>query len=188
MMGTIPFSKIVVTAGKPKRPPIVGRTSEGLSSAKAIAADRVMTVHQHSAETKTDFGVVEFEKGVSGQILIFPKSLKRFADKRVVGVKYDLLEWPAVPKNQQVRIGAPKRSRKRKPRGTKTSAITGKRSAKEEGASASVIKFPMPEADNQEDRNPYVIEIKNQVRHALNILEEGKQVAASNLLRGIISN
>ncbi|MGA8656310.1 MAG: hypothetical protein WB586_09185 [Chthoniobacterales bacterium] len=64
-------------------------------------ANRVMTVHQDPVDKRTDFGVVGFQKGIPGQILIFPRSLERFAGKRVVGVKYDLLESPAVPRKQQ---------------------------------------------------------------------------------------
>ena len=129
-----------------------------------------------------------FQKGVSGQIQIFPGSLKRFADKRVVGVNYDLLERPAGPKNQRASsTGAAKLSSKRQSRGTKTSAITGEPPYKEEGPRSRGIRFTAPDADNEKGSNPDVVEIKNRVRHAMNLLEEGKQAAAFNLLKRIVS-
>src|SRR5262245_39888466 len=77
------------------------RPGEGAILQKAIKANRVMTIHQRPDGTKTDYGTIGFEKNVPGQVLIFPKSVRSFADKRVVGVKYDLLEWAAAPKGQQ---------------------------------------------------------------------------------------
>jgi hypothetical protein len=76
-----------------------------------------MTIHQRPTGTKTDYGTIGFEKNVSGQVLIFSKSLRSFADKRVIGVKYDLLEWPSVPKNQQAPKAQPaKPATKSKPK------------------------------------------------------------------------
>ena len=189
MRGTVRFARIVEAVGKPSIHLLWMEPAKDSVLQKAVKAYRVMTVHQHSAETKTDFGVVGHQKGVSGQVLIFPKSLKRFADKRVVGVNYDLLEWPAVPKNQQaIRTRGAKGALKRQPRGTKASSIRGKEPANEEDSPARVIEFPTPKADNEEEPNQDVIGIKNQVRHAMNLLEEGKQVAAFNLLKRIVSS
>ena len=54
-----------------------------------------MTVKQETVGAKADFGVVGFlqEKNVS--YLLFPKSLARFKDARVIGIKYDLVESSA---------------------------------------------------------------------------------------------
>ena len=188
-MGTVRFSKVVETVGKPSVHLLWMEPARDRVLQKAMNANRVMRVHQALADTKTDFGVVGFQKGISGQILIFPRSLKRFAGKRVVGVKYDLLEWPAVPRKQQaMAIGLAKRSAKQEWQGAKIASTTGKGPAAEERATARVIKFPTPEADRQDEANPDVVEIKNQVRHALRVLTEGKQVSAVNLLKRIVDS
>ncbi len=101
MTATVRFSKLVESAGKPSVHLLWVDPAKDSVLQKAIHANRVLTVRQRPADTKADYGTVGFEKGVSGQILIFPKSIKHFADKRVIGVKYDLLEWPGVPKTQE---------------------------------------------------------------------------------------
>jgi hypothetical protein len=42
-------------------------------------------------ESGTDFGVVGFKESREARYLIFPKSLKRFADKRVIGIDWALV-------------------------------------------------------------------------------------------------
>lgn len=46
--------------------------------------------------TKTDFGTIGFdhERANGGQLLIFPKSLRRFSGARVIGIKFDLVQQP----------------------------------------------------------------------------------------------
>jgi hypothetical protein len=186
VMGTVRFSKIVETAGKPVVHVLWVDPAKDPVLKKAINADRVMLVHQQLPKAKADYGTVGFQKGVSGQILIFPKSLKAFADQRVTGVKYDLLEWATVPKSQQAhRVIPAKRSAKDKPQGTKIHASV-ERSAAEESAAGMVVKFPNPQDADVDDPSAELEEIKNQVRLAMNALEEGKQVAAFNLLKRII--
>jgi hypothetical protein len=117
MMDTVRFSKIVETVGKPSVHVLWIDPAKDTILQKAIKANRVMTIHQPPAGTKTDYGTIGFEKNVSGQVLIFPKSLKSFADKRVIGVKYDLLEWASVPKSQQAPKAQPaKPATKSKPK------------------------------------------------------------------------
>jgi hypothetical protein len=189
MMGPVRFSKIVETVGKPSVHLLWMEPAKDRVLQKAINANCVMTIHQYLTDTRSDFGVVGFQKGIPGQILIFPRSLKCFAGRRVVGVKYDLLEWPAVPRNQQsVRTGSAKRPAKQKSHGTEIPSVTGKRPAGEERVTARVIKFPTPEADNEDEPHPDVVEIKDQVRHALKVLGEGKRLAALNLLKRIVDS
>jgi hypothetical protein len=194
MMDTVRFSKIVETAGKPSDHVLWIDPAEDTILQKAIKANRVMTVHQQPGGARTDYGTVGFQKNVAGQILIFPKSLKQFADKRVIGVKYDLLESPAVPKNQQAPKPRPaERPAKSKPDDTKIPALPEKRPGKEESANVRVVKFPTPKTDDKvgpkEDIEKIKIEeIKNQVRQAMKVLEEGKHVAAFNLLQRIVDS
>ena len=48
-----------------------------------------MTVQK--TESGTDFGVVGFKERKGANYLVFPKSLKRFADKRIVGIDWALV-------------------------------------------------------------------------------------------------
>jgi hypothetical protein len=235
MMDTVRFSKIVETVGKPSVHVLWIDPAKDTILQKAIKANRVMTIHQPPAGTKTDYGTIGFEKNVSGQVLIFPKSLRSFADKRVIGVKYDLLEWASVPKSQQApKAQLAKPATKSKPK--KIPAQRVEQPVAEESAPARVLKFPAqkveppepeptpppPEPEptpppldqppefeipeptpipapppvttplphrtpkNEERPNEEVEEIKKQVRQAMKILEEGKHVAAFNLLKHIV--
>jgi hypothetical protein len=117
MMGTIRFSKIVDTAGKPTVHTLWIEPGKDSFLQNAIKANRVMTIHQRPAGTKTDYGTVGFEKKVSGEVLIFPKSIRAFADMRVIGVNYDLLDWPATPRSQEApKPQPPKPPLKNKPK------------------------------------------------------------------------
>jgi hypothetical protein len=187
-MSTIRFSKVVEVAGKPIVHVLWVDPEKDPILRKAINAGRVMTVRQGLPNGKTDYGTVGFEKGVSGQILIFPSSLKSFVDKRVTGLKYDLFEWPTVPKSQQVhKVVPPKRSAKGKPNQSEIPAVATP-SVVAERSPATVIKFPDPEDDDASETNAEIEELKKQVRLAIQALEEGKQVVAFKLLSRIIDS
>ena len=79
-MSTVRFSKIIEAAGKPVVHVLWIDPAKDRILKKAIKAHRVMTVHQRVVNAKSDYGTVGFQKGVSGQILIFPKSLKRLSE------------------------------------------------------------------------------------------------------------
>ena len=49
-----------------------------------------------------------------------------------------------------------------------------------------MVEFPAPKVEDKDGPNEEVEEIKKQVRQAMKILEEGKQVAAFNLLKRIV--
>jgi len=51
-----------------------------------------------------------------------------------------------------------------------------------------VVKLPNPEDDHEDGPTTDVEELKNQVRLAMKVLEEGKQVAAFNLLKRIVDS
>jgi hypothetical protein len=185
-METVRFSKIVETVGRPVVHVLWVDPDEDPILKKAIGAKRVMTVHQGVTKAKADYGTVGFQKGDSGQILIFPKSLKHFADTRVTGVKYDLLDSATVPKGQPApKIVPAKRVTKAKPRETTVQAMA-ERSDAEENAAATMVKFPPPEENDGDGPTWDIEEIKKQVMVAMKALEEGKHVAAFNVLKRIV--
>jgi hypothetical protein len=205
-MDTVRFSKIVEAAGKPDIHVLWIDPSKDSVLQKAIKANRVMTIHQQATGAKTDYGTVGFEKNVSGQVLIFPKSLRSFENKRVVGVKYELLEAASAPTpvpeyQESTKVQPPKPVEKSKPKKSKPKESKPKEvpepvvePAVAEPAvveeivpeTARVVEFPTPKVEDENKPNEEVEEIKNQIREAMKILEEGKQVAAYNLLKRIV--
>ena len=64
---------------------------------RALAENRVMTLHQELHGGKKDFGTVGFLKDRHAQILLFPKSLRRFAGQRIIAVDYALFAKGGMP-------------------------------------------------------------------------------------------
>jgi len=48
-----------------------------------------MTIQK--SESGTDFGIVGFKERKGATYLVFPKSLKRFADRRIIGIDWGLV-------------------------------------------------------------------------------------------------
>ena len=84
---TARFAEVVDKAGKPEvytlwQKPAADRHFQSLNK-----SNRVMTIQK--SESGTDFGLVGFKERKGASYLVFPKSLKRFADKRIVGINWD---------------------------------------------------------------------------------------------------
>jgi hypothetical protein len=113
-MKTARFGTVVTKCGKPVPHLSWVALEQDRELKAALAANRVMTIHQIARGGKKDFGMVGFSKGPQTQLLIFPKSLRRFDDRRIVAIDYDLLANAAkfVPaKDEPLKRG----SRKDKP-------------------------------------------------------------------------
>jgi hypothetical protein len=87
---TARFSDVVAQSGKPRvytlwQKPLADRLFQSL-----IKNNRVMTIQK--SDSATDFGFAGFKEHKGASYLAFPKSLKRFADKRIVGINWDLVE------------------------------------------------------------------------------------------------
>ncbi len=87
---TVRFAEVVEKAGPPEVytlwvKPISDRHFQSL-----IKNHRVMTIQQSDAGT--DFGVIDFCERKGARYLAFPKSLKRFAETRIVGINWDLVQ------------------------------------------------------------------------------------------------
>src|SRR5215469_11140164 len=89
-MKTVRFSDVLNQAGEPDVHLLWIDPDKDKSLQKAVRERRVMTLHQFQGG-KSDYAVVGFEKGVPGQILIFPKSLQPFEGGKIIAIKYDLL-------------------------------------------------------------------------------------------------
>lgn len=83
---TARFSEVIEKSGKPQVYTLWQKPSADRHLQSQIKNHRVMTILKR--ESGTDFGIVGFKETKEARYLIFPKSLKRFAEKRIVGIDW----------------------------------------------------------------------------------------------------
>ena len=180
MMKTARFAAVVEAAGTPDTHLLLVSPEKDKALQAAIRTHRVMTVHQELVGNKADHGTVDFEPGRARQFLIFPKSISKFKGIRIVGIKYDLLKAGRPPKERAKSVKEPKKA------GPK-STFPEKKSKPQAPAHEKVVHFTKPELQEEWDEESEAIQdIKKDVRHAMELLEQGRQVAAFNLLKRIV--
>jgi hypothetical protein len=86
---TTRFSQIIEKCGKPQVYTLWQKTSIDRHLQAQIKKSRVMTILK--SDSGTDFGIVGFKESKEARYLIFPKSLKRFAEKRIIGIDWALV-------------------------------------------------------------------------------------------------
>jgi hypothetical protein len=86
---TARFSQIMGSCGKPQIYTLWQKPSADRHLQAQIKKNRVMTILKSGSGT--DFGIVGFKESREARYLIFPKSLKRFAEKRIVGIDWALV-------------------------------------------------------------------------------------------------
>ena len=86
---TARFSQVVEKSGKPEVYTLWQKPAADRHFQSQLTNNRVMTILK--SDSGTDFGVVGFKERKGATYLAFPKSLKQFADKRVVGIDWALL-------------------------------------------------------------------------------------------------
>ena len=175
-----------------------------------VKAKRLMTVFQDSVGNKADRGVVGFEPGPGRQFLVFPKPLKGFEGRNVIGIKYDLLSEKEPPKSERapaIKAKKPKKPKRTAPLPENILLMPSMSSGDGSGAKHKKEDRNVghPESEEREDAktvqmdkrakpreeaaarlsagNPEVQEIKSGIRKAIKALEQGKQVVAFNLLK-----
>jgi hypothetical protein len=84
---TARFSQVVEKCGEPDVYTLWQKPAADRHFQTQIRNNRVMTIQK--SESGTDFGVVGFKERKGAIYLVFPKSLKRFADKRIVGINLE---------------------------------------------------------------------------------------------------
>jgi hypothetical protein len=175
-VSTARFATVVEKFGEPEPHLVLMNPAKDKTLQAAIKGNRVMTVIQSAVGTTADRGIVGFEPGKGRQFLIFPKSLRALSGKRIVGIKYDLWKTKPIPKSK--RAAPPKLPSKPKPKVRKIGSKLL--------APSNVVAFRRREEEEEEDSE--VTELKRKVRHAMDVLEDGKAVAAFNLLKHIVEN
>jgi hypothetical protein len=173
-MKTVRFSQIVEKSGKPDAYILWTDPKKDTEFQRALKQNRVMTVHQETVGAKADYGTVGFDKKKTGELLLFPKSLKRFEGKKVVGVKYDLLEKPAAAPKQQPKA-------KRKPKKAKTTKAE-RRNEKIIAFKPAQDRAPVKKTASQPPSGS-LGQIRSELRRAIKTLEAGKAVKANQMLQ-----
>ena len=86
---TARFSPVVETCGKPQVYTLWQKPSADRHLQAQIKNNRVMTILKSASGT--DFGIVGLKESKDARYLAFPKSLKRFADKRIIGIDWSFV-------------------------------------------------------------------------------------------------
>ena len=83
------FSQVTEKCGKPGVYTLWQKPSADRHLQAQLKNNRVMTILK--SESGTDFGIAGFKEKKGATYLVFPKSLKQFADQRVVGIDWTLI-------------------------------------------------------------------------------------------------
>ena len=86
---TARFSQVIEDCGKPQVYTLWLKPSADRQLQAQIKKNRVVTILK--SESGTDFGMVGFKESREARYLIFSKSLKRFAEKRIIGIDWALV-------------------------------------------------------------------------------------------------
>ena len=87
---TARFTRVVEKSGEPEVYTLWQKPGADRHFQSQIKNNRVMTIQ--TSESGIDFGFVGFKERKGATYLVFPKSLKRFADKRIVGIDWTVVD------------------------------------------------------------------------------------------------
>ena len=87
---TARFAQMVEKCGEPNVYTLWQKPRADRHLQSEIRNNRVMTVQK--SESGTEFGIVGFKDRKGASYLVFPKSLKRFENKRIVGINWELIK------------------------------------------------------------------------------------------------
>ena len=86
---TARFAHVIEECGKPQVYTIWQKPSTDRHLQAQLKNNRVMTILK--TESGTDFGIAGFKERKGATYLVFPKSLKQFTDRRVIGIDWTLV-------------------------------------------------------------------------------------------------
>ena len=86
---TARFSQVIEKSGRPQVYTLWQKPAADRHLQAQIKNSRVITIQK--SDSGTDFGIVGFKGSKGATYLVFPKSLKRFADKRIIGIDWALV-------------------------------------------------------------------------------------------------
>jgi hypothetical protein len=86
---TARFSHVIEKCGKPQVYTLWQKPSTDRHLQAQLKNNRVMTILK--TESGTDFGIAGFKERKGATYLVFPKSLKQFTDRRVIGIDWKVV-------------------------------------------------------------------------------------------------
>lgn len=86
---TARFSQVIEKCGKPQVYTLWQKPSADRHLQAQLRDNRVMTILKTGSGR--DFGIAGFKEKKGATYLVFPKSLKRFVDERVIGIDWALV-------------------------------------------------------------------------------------------------
>ena len=86
---TVRFAEVVEKAGRSETYTLWQKPAADRHLQSQIKNNRVMTIQRSGSGT--EFGMVGFKQAKGASYLIFPNSLKRFENRRVVGINWELV-------------------------------------------------------------------------------------------------
>ena len=86
---TVRFTEVVEKTGRPEPYTLWQKPAADRHLQSQIKNNRVMTIQR--SESGTEFGMAGFKQAKEASYLVFPKSLKRFENRRVVGINWELV-------------------------------------------------------------------------------------------------
>jgi hypothetical protein len=129
----IRFTQLVKASGQPHPATLwVADANKDPEFKKAIAENRILTIHHVNVGNKKESGEIGFQTGGAAGYLIFPKSLPMVEGTRVIGLKFDMLA--EVPVKDPVKVTPSKLKPKTEP--------------------VKILKFPATEKTEAEQSKP----------------------------------
>ena len=86
---TVRFAQVIEKCGEPEVYTLWQKPGADRHSQSHIKNNRVMTIQKSGSGT--EFGIMGFKERKGATYLTFPKSLKRVAEKRIVGINWALV-------------------------------------------------------------------------------------------------
>src|SRR4029434_3438549 len=116
---TARFKEVVEKSGVPEVLTLWQDPKKDKSFQKILGEERLLTVHQTVVASQKHFAEVRYRPSPNATYLVFPKSLKPFAGKRIVGIDYQLLKAsesaPPAKTQKKEKSGPAKRQRSSPP-------------------------------------------------------------------------
>lgn len=198
-MKTVRFASVVSESGVPQIHLSWSSPEKDPALQRALKQQRVMTVHRHTRGAKKDYASVGLEPGRNAQFLVFPRSLRAFRDRRIIGIQYDML-------GEGLSLGptppASARQPAHKPPPVKTPRIQRRQPAR---PAADLVPFEPPDPSPRRTRpvppTPqrreaparlrvvrYRDPLLGDVKRALDDLKAGRTRAAERRLQAVLEN
>jgi hypothetical protein len=87
---TARFAQVIENCGQPQVYTLWQKPRADRQLQSKIKNNRVMTIQK--SENRTEFGMIGFRKRKSASYLVFSKSLKRFENKRIIGINWEFVK------------------------------------------------------------------------------------------------